>query len=107
MKTHLQKTPQTFTRSRPPRKETLMPAGKDTEPRSKRRLATDVPKELLEEVRDLVAYLQRHGKEGDPDTMTALVQVFVEDGVSKVKAAYGLDSVPKRTRALRQGRSIK
>ena len=74
--------------------------------KTKGRLAVDLPVELLETARNLAVYLQRNGSSDDPQSLTGMINRFVEEGIKRTKRKHKLKTVPPRTRPLNQGRPI-
>lgn len=72
---------------------------------TRKRLTTDVPTDMLEEVNDLVVYLQQQGD--SHVSKQALVVGWIERGLRAEKRKLGVERVPKRSRSrLRPGRRI-
>jgi len=70
------------------------------------KLAIDIECDLLEELRDTAAFLQRHGMADDPTTLSATVRQFLREGIDKACKKHRRKSMPKRNRPLPVGRRV-
>ena len=76
-----------------------------SEPPRKRRLSVDIDDELLDEIKDFVAYQQK--TDDIAHTLAGTVSEWCERGLANAKAALGMDKVPKRNKRLLRGRRMK
>lgn len=79
------------------------PAQSSREPRRTRRVSLDLDADLVEEFRDAVVYLQRHGQ---PEvTQVGIVTKALTDALAALKDEHGVNHFPHRhERRLKPGR---